>query len=279
MCGTVSVPGEGEVLDFRRISAFGGAEFLRARFGDFEFARHAHDRVTFGLIEEGALKVEQPGGSRIAGAGDLILFNHDKVHWGGAPRGVGWSIRSIYIEPGALQELARELGDAGKGTLGFPGILPEAGRLARRFCAMHACFEAGAAPLEAETRFASVVADLLRDHSDRPIRAAPPGGEPRAVGLARAYLEAHVPDHVTLRELARVAGLSSYRLARAFTASLGMPPHAYHLHLRVRRAQLLLRAGAPVAAVALDCGFADQSHLTRAFKRQIGLTPGRFRAA
>ncbi len=279
MCGTVSAPGGGEILDFRRISAFGGAEFLRARFGGFEFARHAHDRVTFGVILEGALKVDQPGGSEIAGAGDMILFNHDKVHWGGARRGAGWSIRSIYIEPGTLQELARDLDAAGRGTLGFPGILPRAGRLARRFSAMHASFESGAAALEAETRFASVVADLLRDHGDRPIPAAAPGAEPRAVGLARAYLEAHVADNVTLGELARIAGLSPYRLARAFSACLGMPPHAYHLHLRVRRAQRLLRAGRPVASVALDCGFADQSHLTRAFKRQIGLTPGRFRAA
>lgn len=271
--------GEGEVLAFRRVAALGGAEFLRARFGAFHFVRHAHDRVSFGLLTEGALRIEQPAGALLAQRGDLILFNHDQVHWGGAQPDQGWAIRSIYLEPAKVAAMAHEQGARPRGTVGFPEVLPRADDLVPLFWQMHASFDDGFERLEAETRFAGVITELLRRYGKVPGEPTPVGREPRAVARARAYLEAHVGENVSLRALARVAGLSPYRLARAFTASIGMAPHSYHMHLRVRRAAGALRQGRAVAEVAQACGFADQSHLTRAFKRHLGITPGRFRAA
>jgi AraC-like DNA-binding protein len=58
---------------------------------------------------------------------------------------------------------------------------------------------------------------------------------------------------------------------------MGMPPHAYQTARRIAQAQVLLRQGLAPAAVASDCGFADQSHLTRAFKRVVGVPPGLYR--
>ena len=82
-----------------------------------------------------------------------------------------------------------------------------------------------------------------------------------------------------LAELAAVAGLSRFELARTFRAQVGLPPHAFQLDLRVRRARALLAGGEPPAAVAAACGFADQSHLHRVFKRAVGVTPGRYAAS
>jgi len=55
-----------------------------------------------------------------------------------------------------------------------------------------------------------------------------------------------------------------------------MTPHAYQLQVRVRRAKALLLAGHPIAQAATEAGFWDQSHLTRHFKRTIGVTPARY---
>ncbi len=55
---------------------------------------------------------------------------------------------------------------------------------------------------------------------------------------------------------------------------LGISPHAFRLLARLNRARQMLRAGDPIAAVAADAGFADQSHLTRLFRRTCGTTPG-----
>ena len=81
---------------------------------------------------------------------------------------------------------------------------------------------------------------------------------------------------MTLPDLARCAGLSAFHLCRVFGATVGMPPHAYQTQVRVRRAKSLLRAGVPIAAAATAAGFYDQAHLTRHFKRIVGLTPGRY---
>ena len=277
--GKSAYPGYGEVRHFKRLPSCGGVEFLHARFGRFDFDRHAHDRVSIGLITRGALRIAQPSGIEIAGQGALIFFNHDLVHWGGAQDEAGWSIRTLYADPRTLTEVAQQGGHARLGTIDFPELVVRAPTQARRLLALHRGVESEAPRLETESCLLDMLTNLVGRYGAAGNAAKAVGKEPKAVRRAREYLEARVERDVGLEELAAVAGLSPSRLVRVFKAALGLPPHAYHRYLRVRRAQALLRAGRPVAAVALDCGFTDQSHLTRAFKRHVGVTPGRFRAA
>lgn len=74
------------------------------------------------------------------------------------------------------------------------------------------------------------------------------------------------------------AGMSREGYSRRFRKERGVPPHAFGLQDRLNEARGLLRAGEPIAAVAVDTGFADQSHLGRCFRRAFGVTPGRYRA-
>jgi len=71
-------------------------------------------------------------------------------------------------------------------------------------------------------------------------------------------------------------GLSRFQALRAFKRHYGMPPHAYQLRVRVGLAQRSLRAGGQPAQVAAEYGFVDQSHLTRHFKRLVGVTPAQY---
>ncbi|GAB4357303.1 MAG: hypothetical protein Kow0026_17540 [Oricola sp.] len=66
-------------------------------------------------------------------------------------------------------------------------------------------------------------------------------------------------------------------MIRSFRKATGLPPHAYLRHVRVERARRMLLEKMPLAEVGLAAGFADQSHLTRAFKQITGMTPGRSR--
>jgi AraC-like DNA-binding protein len=85
-------------------------------------------------------------------------------------------------------------------------------------------------------------------------------------------------DHpLTLADLAAEAGLGVRQFCRAFRASTGASPHQYVLERRIVRAQKLIAAGGMLAEVALQCGFADQSQLTRSFSRRVGLTPAAYR--
>jgi AraC-like DNA-binding protein len=93
----------------------------------------------------------------------------------------------------------------------------------------------------------------------------------------RDYLVAHAAENVSLHALARFANLNPFHLNHAFTEQFGMPPHAFQVQVRVHQAKRLLRAGCSIAQTAMTCGFVDQSHLNRQFKRLIGISPGQFR--
>ena len=95
----------------------------------------------------------------------------------------------------------------------------------------------------------------------------------------RRHLEAHLGELIPTAALAEMIGLTESHLIRAFHLEFGLPPHAYHLRLRLALAVELLSYGLSVATVASECGFADQSHLSRKFKEVYGLTPAAWGAA
>ena len=105
------------------------------------------------------------------------------------------------------------------------------------------------------------------------------GGFPRAVSDALAFIHANYARDLTLNDIAQAAHLSAFHLARLFKQSFGVSPHQYLIQVRVNSARGLLSAGSgehSLAEVAAAVGFADQSHLTRHFKRLTGTTPRRF---
>ena len=82
--------------------------------------------------------------------------------------------------------------------------------------------------------------------------------------------------NISLDELAALSSLSPWHFLRTFRDETGLPPHAYLTQLRVRKAERLLRAGHSPSMAAAEAGFADQSHLTRWFRRIVGATPAAF---
>lgn len=95
---------------------------------------------------------------------------------------------------------------------------------------------------------------------------------------AKELIEHTMFENLPLDRIASEVGLSSYSLIRAFHKTFGTSPHAWRMKARVRAAasELQLRR-MPLAQIAVSCGFSDQSHLSRTFKRIYGITPGRYR--
>ncbi|MFS3134920.1 AraC family transcriptional regulator [Gluconacetobacter sacchari] len=119
-------------------------------------------------------------------------------------------------------------------------------------------------------RWAPLFCDTVLQHAPRP-------GDGRLRALKRA-MEAEPGGLWTIDAMARLAGISPSRLHALFRAETGLPPRAWLNAHRVARIQSWLRDGSePLAALALRAGFCDQSAMTRAFVRETGMTPGRFR--
>jgi AraC family transcriptional regulator len=89
------------------------------------------------------------------------------------------------------------------------------------------------------------------------------------------YIEDNLDTSLSLAELAGLAGLSLSHLKTQFRNSFGMPPHRYVLHRRVARVEVLIRSsGLPLSQIALEAGFAHQSHMANSMKRLLGISPG-----
>ena len=94
----------------------------------------------------------------------------------------------------------------------------------------------------------------------------------------RSYIESKLDSTIRATDLAGVVRLSTSHFFRAFRKSFGESPAAYIMKRRVLRAQgLMLKSRMPLSQVALDCGMCDQSHLSRAFSRIVGITPAAWR--
>jgi AraC family transcriptional regulator len=95
---------------------------------------------------------------------------------------------------------------------------------------------------------------------------------------ATDLLVANLSNEISLAMVAKACRLSPGHFARAFRASIGVPPHQWLLRCRVDKAQEMMRTSdSPLAEIALACGFADQSHLTRVFACLCGISPGSWR--
>lgn len=130
-----------------------------------------------------------------------------------------------------------------------------------------------AGPLVGDALIAALLAQLAGSSG----RAVGPLGRPARARVVE-FLEARFAQPIRLEDLAAVAGVGVRQLSRAFRAATGQSPYQYILRRRVEHAKGLIARGVPLAEVAQQCGFIDQSQLTRTFAQRVGITPGGYRA-
>ncbi len=131
-----------------------------------------------------------------------------------------------------------------------------------------------AAPMAAEGFALEILASTAREAAiERRV-----GRAPRWLASAEELLRARLGDSVGLSELAAAVGVNATHLARVFRARYGMSVGEYGRRLRLDWAAAEIAGdGRPIAEIAAEAGFADQSHFTRMFRRHFGTTPARFR--
>ena len=91
-------------------------------------------------------------------------------------------------------------------------------------------------------------------------------------------IHAHFDQDITVAQLSADAGISRVHLTRAFKSAQGTAPRAYLNSMHIHEAKARIHAGMPLAAVACDVGYADQSHFYRRFKGATGATPAQWKA-
>jgi AraC-like DNA-binding protein len=242
---------------------------------DHVFPRHTHEEFGIGVIRRGAQKSASGRGMVEAGPGNVITVNPGEVH-DGAPigdRGRAW--RMLYFDPsvitGAVGDIVEDSRDC---EFRFPVLAnAEAAAIFGRLYAL-ATKQTEGSRIESESLLLSLVRMLI---SEGPAKSA--GMVSTSIRRARALIDDCPTDDLTLGDLAHVAGLSRFQLLRGFTRMTGLTPHAYLMQKRTDLARRLIRRGNALADAAAASGFADQSHMTRAFAKRYGITPGAYAAA
>ncbi len=256
-------------ISYGAVRGVAGAEALAARRLRLTFDRHFHDTYAFGLVLAGVERCRTGAHLNFFGPGSVPLFNPGDVHDGGPATADGWSYRMLYLEPGLVADL---LADPGGAEPVFARHARGDEPARRRVRAVFDAIDCGS-PLgiEASLRLALETLFDLRA-GERPSTTRAPRLE-----RVRERVAQECCRPLRLRDLCGEAALSPSALLRSFERAFGLSPHRYQQSCRAAIARRLIAAGMPLAAVAVECGYADQSHLNRWFLRVHGVTPGRFR--
>jgi len=185
-------------------------------------------------------------------------------------------LRLLYIPPDFFKESAAEVAVGKTHLLFFPDPFIHDPTLIQLVLKCFSSLSGKASSLEKESLLLTMSTQLISHYANIPKARKPVRRELKPVQRVRDYLREHYAEDITLTDLAQVAHLSPYHLNRVFHAEVGMPPHKYQTQIRVSHASKLLARGMPIAEVAAETGFTDQSHFTRHFRRLMQVTPGRY---
>ncbi|MEV2227903.1 AraC family transcriptional regulator [Streptomyces phaeochromogenes] len=245
-------------------------DLLTARFDRHRYAPHAHEEFTIGVCVGGSEIIDYRGGRIEPSPGSIVVLAPGEMHTGGPAASDGYAYRALYAEIPLLTE----------GTYDIPHFrdpLLDDPELATALRLAHTELSACPDPLEAESRIPWLLTALARRHSTaRPVCDRIPGAD-HIAETVRTRLADELLSPPSLSALAADLDLSRYQLLRAFRTSTGMPPYAWLAQHRVNRARCLLEKGHRPAETAALVGFADQAHLTRWFRRVLGVTPAAYR--
>jgi len=254
----------------------GGMSALIAHYRDHTFAPHFHDTFVIGVFDAGASVVRCERECHAFGPEDVLVIDPGAIHSAGPSSAYGRTYRGIYPSAEMVREM---LSPQTPGALTFGRVAVRDASLANDIRARMIRLWTEESELGAEEELLQI-ARLLWKHARGSHRLADvPMPSARELERVRSLMDAQSSTTLSLRELAAEVGMNRFQLIRAFARRYGVTPYAYFLDRRVERARQLLARGRQLAAVAAECGFADQSHLTRHFKRIVGVTPGEYAAA
>lgn len=239
---------------------------------------HSHPTFSIGAVDAGASVFTGAAHAQVAlQPGTLVFVPAQRVHACNPAADADWSYQMLHLDADWLQAVRQEYAPA-LTSRDEPVRIVNDPALYAHFCRVNALLFSGAGRDDKEAAIIEFIGQC--DDAAQTLHIAPPSLPAHMAGQLQPVLEhlnrAPIASQ-PLDALARIAGMSRYRLLRAFRTLTGMTPHAWQLNQRIALARQRLLDGDNLAALAQHLGFADQAHFQRVFKAHAGVTPGQFR--
>ncbi len=240
---------------------------------------HFHDTFSFGAIEEGAVEFFLDGHDSDLGVGELIAFNPEAIHACNPRKDRARSYHMIYLDVAWCKAFQESIWNT---------QLDSFVKVDQTTVADHTLYQAflglsrllrdrSVFYLEKEEAIHLFMKQFFESFISQ-FRSEARTGEStkQEMELAKTFLKQHTRKNITVAQIAQKVSLSEYHFMRVFKRYTGMSPHAYLINQKINLAQRLLLKSLPIAEVAQEVGFVDQSHLNRHFQSIVAMSPGEF---
>ncbi len=248
--------------------------FFKGHFNTFEFDKHAHEELTITMVNSGKMRAFLDGFSHSLSESAILTINPDSIHACRSEFEDGYSYTSLYFNEKHLKELAKN--EFGASDIYFKSSILEDKQIYQKLFYLIKENEANnISKLEFESGLIESLKDIFKSTSNN-IEEIPLSSHDTLIKKAKEYISDNYSLNISLDDLSNTLDISKYHFLRIFKENVHLSPHNYLMNRRLEKAKQFLRDGNSIIETAYNCGFNDQSHLSRRFKASTGVTPGNY---
>lgn len=239
-----------------------------------KFPNHFHEYYVIGFIEKGQRLLSCKNKEYPIEPGDLLLFNPHDNHACEQIDGNTMDYRCINIQPEIMSKAVFEI--TGKEYLPYftPPVVFHS-ELISLLKELHQMIMQEEKDFRKEEIFFFLLEQLIEEYTEQGVQKGNTEQSTEVKAICE-FFEKHYMENIKLDDICNLTGLSKYYLLRSFTKQKGITPYSYLETIRINKAKKMLEQGELPIDVALQTGFADQSHFSNFFKKFIGLTPKQY---
>lgn len=264
-------------IDFRQ-HIVDGVRLLSLRISEpgFELQKMVSDYVSFAAVSGSVWTADVDGKRLEETPGHLLTRNLGSVFQVRATsvERAGGGFRGVFLPPDVIANCLRQQ-ERAEQTLEGPPIVKNQ-HIRSLALDLHQTLSTSSCRLERTSALIGFTAAFLENQC---AKRRSPAISPRSLSIARDYIHDNFDQQIAIDDLAGLTGLNAFVLIRQFKTMTGLAPYQYLQSYRISKAKNYLAAGLKLSDVVANCGFYDQSHFNRVFKRfSMGLSPGRYRS-
>lgn len=247
--------------------------FVRGKNIRHTFPCHIHHSFILGVITKGKRIIHVDGQDVSLSTNDCFIINPHQPHSCQIPGETNHDYWIISISSKIMQAANRQRTGKNESPYFSSIQIPDL-ELARGIICLSKRQSNGELVKDAE--LSGILDRLIIYHADKQAKDQPIRDTSSFVELICKYIEENAGQIVRLNELSRIVHVSPFYLNRIFRETIGVPPYTYLLQTRIKQSMELLLQIESIAEVGFQMGFSDQSHFSRFFKKNVGLTPRQF---